>query len=486
MTGPATVDVEEIERIVLGSLMLHPNAVDEVIPILQTTDFHKPAHGAIYAAVTANAALNEPTDPMAIAVVLDKIGDLGRVGGGPYLHTLVAAVPVVASVGWYARQVRERAFARRAEESAVRMAQAARTGDRTAIARAYDQMQADLASSPDDGGAGWAAKLTNGASFIFDVPDKVSCVWGSGDDVLWAAGEALMVCGPQGVGKTTIAGQLVMARLGLVRDVLGWPVAEGAGRTLYLAMDRPQQAARSLARGVRPEWRDVLQERLIVWQGPPPADFAANPSLMVEMCRAAGADTIVVDSIKDAAIGLSQDEIGAGYNRSRQRAIAAGVQVLELHHQRKATSDGGKKPNSLADVYGSTWLPSGAGSVLVLWGNAGDPVVELLHVKQARNDVGPLTILHDHEAGTSQVDRGDFSKDLVFVASRMPAGLLPQKAAEVLYGSTERNDVERARAKLKGLVNKGLMVTRDAGVPDRGGKPQVAYFAAELHAEEAA
>jgi replicative DNA helicase len=474
--GSAKVDTDQIERVVIGALMVSPTAVTEVGPILQAADFYKLAHGAIYSAILANAAINEPTDPLAIAITLDKIGDLHRVGGVEYLHTCQASVPSVASARWYARQVKERAFARRTESSAIQLAEAARTGDRATIARAYDAMQHQLAASPDEGGAGWQSQLSNGASFIFDIPDKVPIIWGDGDDVLWSSGEALMICGPQGVGKTTLLGQVIMARLGLIPEVLDWPVVPGEGRVLYLAMDRPQQAARSLARIVRPEWRPVLEERLIVWQGPPPADFAANPSLMVEMCRAAGADTIAVDSIKDAAVGLSKDDIGAGYNRARQLAIRSGVQVVELHHQRKSGGEGNKKPNSLSDVYGSTWIPSGAGSVIILWGEAGDPVVDFLHVKQVRNDVGPLSIVHDHHAGRSEIDRGDISKDVVHMASRTPGGLTALMVAKQLYGKTERNDVERARRKLENHVRKGELVSVDGDPNESGGRPQKLYF----------
>jgi replicative DNA helicase len=476
-TDPSTVDTEEIERVVIGALMVSPNVLVEVSAILQASDFYKIAHGAIFSAVAANAAINEPTDPLAIAITLDRIGDLRRVGGVEYLHTCQASVPVVASAAWYARQVKERAFARRTETSAARLAEAARSGDRATIARAYDAMQQQLAASPDEGGAGWQSQLSNGASFIYDVPDKVPTIWGDGDDVLWSSGEALMICGPQGVGKTTILGQLIMARLGLISEVLDWPVEPGAGRVLYLAMDRPQQAARSLARIVRPEWRSVLEDRLVVWQGPPPADFAADPSLMVEMCRAAGADTVAVDSIKDAAVGVSKDDIGAGYNRARQLAIRSGVQVAELHHQRKSGGENGKKPNSLADVYGSTWIPSGAGSVIILWGEAGDPVVDFLHVKQVRNDVGPLSVVHDHIAGRSQVDRGDITKDVIHMASRTPAGLTALMVAKQLYGKTERNDVERARRKLDNHVRKNELVSVDGDPSESGGRPQKLYFA---------
>jgi replicative DNA helicase len=476
---------DDAERHVLGALMLQPRIVGEIANILTAADFYRPTHAAIYAAITSNAALGAPTDPVALARTLAKFGELNRLpGGAAYLHTLMDALPPVVSATWYAGQVAESAYARRAEAATIRLRDAARSGSREAIDVAYDRLQQDLAAAPGDTN-GWRARLINGASFIFDIPEKVAAVWGDGDSVLWAAGEALMICGPQGVGKTTLAGQVVAARLGLIPEVLGWTVASGTRRVLYLAMDRPQQAARSLGRLMREEWRETIRERLVVWQGPPPADMASSPAMLAEMCRAADADTVVIDSVKDAAVGLAKDEIGAGYNRARQTAIAAGVEVLELHHQRKA-GDGGKQPKTLSDVYGSTWIPSGAGSVLLLWGEAGDPVVELLHVKQPRNDVGPLTIIHDHETGRSRVDRENFARDLVYLTGRQPHGMTPRAAAVALFSvpDPDRNQVEKARYRLDSYVKKGVMVCREGARGGGGERNPAAYFLVERREED--
>ena len=61
--------------------------------------------------------------------------------------------------------------------------------------------------------------------------------------------------------------------------------------------------------------RAELDERLRIWPGPPPHDLARHPSLLARLCDQAGADTVVIDSLKDAALKLSEDEVGAAYNR---------------------------------------------------------------------------------------------------------------------------------------------------------------------------
>ena len=44
---------------------------------------------------------------------------------------------------------------------------------------------------------------------ILDIPAEPDPLWGTGNHVLWSKGEGLMIYAPQGVGKTSIAQQLV-------------------------------------------------------------------------------------------------------------------------------------------------------------------------------------------------------------------------------------------------------------------------------------
>ena len=115
-------------------------------------------------------------------------------------------------------------------------------------------------------------------------------------------------------------------------EVLALPVTGRGKRVLYLAMDRPAQIARSLHRQFPEGKRKMLAEKLVVWKGPPPGDLAANPALLTSLAEKAGADIVFLDSLKDAAIGLSDDAVGAGYNRARQLLLQSGRQLCELHH----------------------------------------------------------------------------------------------------------------------------------------------------------
>jgi replicative DNA helicase len=326
------------------------------------------------------------------------------------------------------------------------------------------------------------AKLKPGG-LVLDVPDEVPAVWGEDNGILWAQGQALMICGPAGVGKTTLTGQIVRARLALGDGtVLGLPVQPSRKRVLYLAMDRPAQIRRSLRRLFTEDDREALDERLVLWSGPPLADLAQDTNLLKRMALEADADTVIVDSLKDAAVGLSEDIVGAGYNRARQAALEAGIEVLELHHQRKAGTNG-SEPNQLADVYGSTWITAGAGSVIILWGSAGDPVVKLIHIKQPMDEVGPFQVLHDGASGTSRVFPGT---DLVALARECRDGLTVHCAATNLFPPTDNkprpsaSEVEKARRRLNSLCNgdNPQLVKRGGG-----SKAPARYFAITRQAE---
>jgi hypothetical protein len=290
-----------------------------------------------------------------------------------------------------------------------------------------------------------ADRAVDGATFILDVPDGVPAIWGSGNRVLWARGESLMIAGGQGLGKTTIAGQILRAGLGLDnRPVLGLPVAEFNSNVLYMAMDRPKQIGRAMARQFGPQDRDVLKERLHVWEGPPPRDLAQNPALLARMAAHYGAGVVIIDSLKDAAVRLSEDAVGAQWNRARQHLLAQGCQLLELHHTTKR-GPAGAPITGVADVYGSTWLTSGCGSVVLLTGEPGDPILGFRHVKQPAEEVGPYQVLHDQRNGVLSVEFGVDLIDLVKASGC--DGLTAKAAASAITGHDQptRADVGKRR-----------------------------------------
>lgn len=323
-------------------------------------------------------------------------------------------------------------------------------------------------------------RVVDGADFLFDLPPRPPCLWGDGDTLLWTVGEALMIVGPQGVGKTGVAGQLMRGALGLVPEVLGMDITPAEGNVMYWAMDRPMQAQRSLARMVRPEERERVRGRLKFWQGPPPGDFGTTPDAILRVIDKHKISSMIVDSIKDATLDFTTPEGGAAYNRTRQILLREGVQLLELHHMTKAGRDGGA-PKTLADVFGSGLVTAGAGSVLLLWGKAGDPVVNLSQLKSPYTEMQPMQVLHDPVTGLSTVYHNP-DTDLVRLAKEMGrTGITAIDAARAMYGIAAESmpdnaEIEKARRVLSAKEKRGLLI-RVEGSGGRGTKSTARFVA---------
>lgn len=323
---------------------------------------------------------------------------------------------------------------------------------------------------------GEAGKVVTGAAFLLDLPAETPAIWGKGDDILWAKGESLIIAGPQGVGKTTVAGQILRGLAGLQPEVLGFPVTPTPQRRVgYLAMDRPEQARRALGRMFSEAERAFIDEVLRFWKGPLPVDAAVDPDTFVRAANQMDSEVLIVDSMKDAAIGLAKDEVGAGYNRARQKALAEGIELLELHHVVKNGVDG-KAPKNLAGVYGSTWLTSGAGSIIMLWGEAGDPIVEFSHLKQPMNEVGPFKIRHNRETGLSEVFHDEDTDVVAKARQASGTGLTAKEAAQCMFGveTPTPSQTEKARRRLARHVADGLLVERSS--PSNGRGSQTLWF----------
>ena len=238
-------------------------------------------------------------------------------------------------------------------------------------------------------------------------------------------------------------------------------------------MDRPRQIARSMRRQFSADERRTLSQQLIVRRGPPPADLAAHPTLLAAMAERYLAGIVIVDSLKDAALGLSNDEVGAAWNRARQHLLCADRQLCELHHCVKRGPNGAPIKD-INDVYGSAWLTNGCGTVVLLTGDPGDPIVGFKHVKQPAEEVGPWRLAHDQDAGLLTVKH---SFDLIeLVKGASVDGLTAKGAAMAITqkGDPSNADIEKARRKLAKLEKDGLLMSFGG---TKGGPPAAWFLA---------
>ena len=111
------------EQSVLGAMLLSKDAIADVVETVRGTDFYRPVHETVFDAILDLYGRGEPADALTVSAELTRRGELARVGGAPYLHTLVAGVPIAANAGYYAEIVREKAILRRLVDAGTKIAQ---------------------------------------------------------------------------------------------------------------------------------------------------------------------------------------------------------------------------------------------------------------------------------------------------------------------------------------------------------------------------
>jgi len=111
------------EQSVLGGMLLSKDAIASVVEVLRSQDFYRPAHQVVFDSILDLYGRGEPADPITVSAELERRGELLRVGGAPYLHTLISTVPTAANAGYYAEIVAGKAVLRRLVEAGTRIVQ---------------------------------------------------------------------------------------------------------------------------------------------------------------------------------------------------------------------------------------------------------------------------------------------------------------------------------------------------------------------------
>src|SRR5438874_11944804 len=73
----------QAEQSVLGGMLLSKDAIADVVEVLRSVDFYRPAHQIVYDTILDLYGRGEPADPVTVSAELTRTGQLMRVGGTP-------------------------------------------------------------------------------------------------------------------------------------------------------------------------------------------------------------------------------------------------------------------------------------------------------------------------------------------------------------------------------------------------------------------
>lgn len=97
----------DAEQAVLGGLLIDPDAIIKIAPIVRAEDFYLEKHTWIFEATLALHERREPIDFLSVVAELDRRGKLNDAGGAAYITALINAVPTAVHVEHYARLVEQ-------------------------------------------------------------------------------------------------------------------------------------------------------------------------------------------------------------------------------------------------------------------------------------------------------------------------------------------------------------------------------------------
>ena len=102
----------EVEKAVLGALMIDREAYVEVCELLHVESFYDPRHQKIYAAIQQLGVEEKPIDVLTVTDMLGKNGTLAEVGGPGYVAELSSMVATSANIAYHANIVAQKYLSR--------------------------------------------------------------------------------------------------------------------------------------------------------------------------------------------------------------------------------------------------------------------------------------------------------------------------------------------------------------------------------------
>ena len=110
--GHVMPQAPEVEKAVLGALMIDKDAYMEVCNLLVPESFYEPRNQMVYEAIQQLSREESPVDVLTVTDMLGKMGKLEEVGGPGYIMDLSSRVATSANIEYHANVVAEKYLSR--------------------------------------------------------------------------------------------------------------------------------------------------------------------------------------------------------------------------------------------------------------------------------------------------------------------------------------------------------------------------------------
>jgi replicative DNA helicase len=204
------------EAAVLGSMIVEPRCIGDVIEVLKRDAFYHTEHRLIFDVVLALFEKNrgEGIDGLLVRSELERRNQMDEIGGVEYLQRVLETVPSSANVQYYAEIVREKMLLRETIAAATEILQDAYEDSGTASEK-LDEAERKIFSVTDKRVTGAAVALKDLVTRTFELIEKREGTHVTGlatgyyelDDLTCGLqkGEMIIIAGRPSMGKTGLA-----------------------------------------------------------------------------------------------------------------------------------------------------------------------------------------------------------------------------------------------------------------------------------------
>ncbi|MGA4989937.1 replicative DNA helicase [Nonomuraea bangladeshensis] len=234
----ATEKVVAAEMAVVGAAIQYRNLLDEAADVVTPADFYSIA-GHVFAAALELRDQGKAIDPTAVLIELQNRGDLERVGGGPYLHTLMQHAAVPGALTYFCKTISEDAERRRLQQAlrtGMQMTEHASWDPSTDIDQVRKMVDEALLRRIGERPRDVSAAMVTLLDELENPPPQLDVVETPFEDLNhllgggFRKGELIVVAGRPGLGKSVLATDFV--RKASIQD---------GERSIIFTLEMPEQ-----------------------------------------------------------------------------------------------------------------------------------------------------------------------------------------------------------------------------------------------------
>ena len=218
-----TEQVRDLEKAVLGGLMLETERYDAVSLIIQFSDFEGQDHQSIFQSMGELVYANKPLDPLTVSGRLDNKNLLTRAGGKNYLIDLASSSPSAANLEAYAEMIRQKSISRKLMRINAEISQLIINPQGKDAAALLDEAETKIFSLNDEASK-TASSIQKLDVLIPQSIDKLNQIANSGSSLLGSStgfkdldaklqglqnGDLIIVAARPSMGKTALSMNIV-------------------------------------------------------------------------------------------------------------------------------------------------------------------------------------------------------------------------------------------------------------------------------------